>query len=55
MATRKEEPYGQGRKKMHQLMIETGVLSIDQASEWEDTYIQGVYFDFTLCDPYYCY
>ena len=39
MATRKEEPYGRSKskKKMHKLMVETGVLSIDQASEWGDT------------------
>ena len=37
MITRKEEPYGRSSKKMHKLMVETGVLSIDQASEWGDT------------------
>ena len=36
METRKEEPFGPTRKKMHKLMIETGVLSINQASERGD-------------------
>ena len=39
MATRKEESFGRSRKKMYTLMVETGVLSIDHASEWGDTMV----------------
>ena len=31
-ATRKEEPFGPSRNNMHKLMVEAGVLSINQAS-----------------------
>ena len=31
MATRKEEPYGRSRKKMHKVIVETSILSINQA------------------------
>ena len=35
-ATKKEELFGPSRKNMYKLMVETSVLSINQASEWRD-------------------
>ena len=37
MATRKKEHYGTVRNKQHKLLVNTAVLTFDNASEWGDT------------------
>ena len=37
MATRRKEHYGTVRNKQHKLLVNTAVLTIDNASEWGDT------------------
>jgi len=37
MVTRKKESYGRSGKKRHKLLVDTDVLSINQASEWRGT------------------